>query len=190
MIKEVLKFMAGRQGFEPWEVLPSTVFKTAAFDHSAISRNSSKCGGATRIRTGDQSFAGSCLSHLAMAPHWWCPEPDLNRHSCNSRGILSPLCLPIPPSGLQNFKNLDNFCYKIIKTINLWSGRRDSNPRPQPWQGCALPLSYSRISIIGVQLYLIFIKNQYLFYKKIKFFAFFLKKLSNIELTSVSITPM
>src|SRR6266487_3732250 len=20
-----------------------------------------------------------------------------------------------------------------------WSGRRDSNPRPQPWQGCALP---------------------------------------------------
>jgi hypothetical protein len=26
-----------------------------------------------------------------------------------------------------------------------WSGRRDSNPRPQPWQGCALPLSYTRI---------------------------------------------
>ncbi len=26
-----------------------------------------------------------------------------------------------------------------------WSGRRDSNPRPQPWQGCTLPLSYSRI---------------------------------------------
>ncbi len=27
----------------------------------------------------------------------------------------------------------------------FWSGRRDSNPRPQPWQGCALPLSYTRI---------------------------------------------
>jgi hypothetical protein len=25
-----------------------------------------------------------------------------------------------------------------------WSGKRDLNPRPQPWQGCALPLSYSR----------------------------------------------
>src|SRR5882672_10377343 len=24
------------------------------------------------------------------------------------------------------------------------SGRRDSNPRRQPWQGCTLPLSYSR----------------------------------------------
>ena len=27
-----------------------------------------------------------------------------------------------------------------------WSGRRDLNPRPQPWQGCALPLSYFRLS--------------------------------------------
>ena len=27
----------------------------------------------------------------------------------------------------------------------FWSGRWDSNPRPQPWQGCALPLSYARI---------------------------------------------
>ncbi len=27
----------------------------------------------------------------------------------------------------------------------FWSGRRDSNPRPQPWQGRALPLSYTRI---------------------------------------------
>ncbi len=30
--------MAERQGFEPWEgYKPSTVFKTAAFDHSATS---------------------------------------------------------------------------------------------------------------------------------------------------------
>src|SRR5438046_1501412 len=27
----------------------------------------------------------------------------------------------------------------------FWSGRRDSNPRPRPWQGRALPLSYTRI---------------------------------------------
>ena len=30
--------MAGREGFEPPEARTSTVFKTAAFDHSAISR--------------------------------------------------------------------------------------------------------------------------------------------------------
>ena len=26
----------------------------------------------------------------------------------------------------------------------IWSGKRDLNPRPSPWQGDALPLSYSR----------------------------------------------
>ncbi len=26
----------------------------------------------------------------------------------------------------------------------IWSGKRDSNSRLQPWQGCALPLNYSR----------------------------------------------
>ena len=38
-----------------------------------------------------------------------------------------------------------------------WSGKRDLNPRHQPWQGCALPLSYSRsiknISIIENQCF-------------------------------------
>ena len=27
----------------------------------------------------------------------------------------------------------------------FWSGKRDSNSRLQPWQGCALPLNYSRL---------------------------------------------
>ena len=34
-----MSFLAEREGFEPPEVLPSTVFKTAAIDHSAISPN-------------------------------------------------------------------------------------------------------------------------------------------------------
>ena len=28
-----------------------------------------------------------------------------------------------------------------------WSGQWDLNPRHQPWQGCALPLSYTRIDL-------------------------------------------
>ena len=66
--------MAGREGFEPPEACTSTVFKTAAFDHSAISRTDIEaiCGGDTRIRTGDQGFAGPCLSHLAMSPFSLC----------------------------------------------------------------------------------------------------------------------
>ena len=49
---------------------------------------------------------------------------DLNPHSRNGQGILSPSCLPIPP-----FEHLRR----------KKSGKRDSNSRPQPWQGCALP---------------------------------------------------
>jgi hypothetical protein len=35
------------------------------------------------------------------------------------------------------------------RTIVSWSGRRDSNPRPRPWLGRALPLSYTRIREAG-----------------------------------------
>jgi hypothetical protein len=38
----------------------------------------------------------------------------------------------------------------LISFGKNWSGRRDSNPRPQPWQGCALPLSYARALRGGV----------------------------------------
>ena len=31
---------------------------------------------------------------------------------------------------------------------SVWSGRRDSNPRPSPWQGDALPLSHVRVQEI------------------------------------------
>jgi hypothetical protein len=34
----------------------------------------------------------------------------------------------------------------------FWSGRRGSNPRPRPWQGRALPLSYTRIRMIAGEL--------------------------------------
>ncbi len=34
---------------------------------------------------------------LSLSPHMY-SEWDLNPHSCNSQGILSPSCLPIPPS--------------------------------------------------------------------------------------------
>jgi hypothetical protein len=80
-----------------------------------------------------------------------------------SRGILSPLCLPISPpgqtgggrgrnrTGVQGFAGL---CITILLLdLNVWSGKRGSNSRPQPWQGCALPLSYSRITRIYITLF-------------------------------------
>ncbi len=46
------------------------------------------------------------------------------------------LCRP-----LHNHSAIQPFLKVLSK---LWSGKRGSNSRPQPWQGCALPLSYSR----------------------------------------------
>src|SRR6056300_1439003 len=56
--------------------------------------------------------------------------------------ILSPACLPIPPPGLNK---------KPSGVGGSSSERRDSNPRPQPWQGCALPTEL--LSQLGRQIY-------------------------------------
>jgi hypothetical protein len=47
---------------------------------------------------------------------------------------------PAPISRSQPFANFpSNFNSFFV------SGKRDLNPRPSPWQGDALPLSYSRV---------------------------------------------
>ena len=42
--------------------------------------------------------------------------------------------LPIPPPG-----HFENRSLSTYTNISKKSGKRDSNSRPQPWQGCALP---------------------------------------------------
>ncbi len=57
------------------------------------------------------------------------PEPPREGYAGHTEDrIRGPK--PRPVFGFHDFRN--------------WSGRRDSNSRPQPWQGCALPLSYAR----------------------------------------------
>ena len=119
--------MAGREGFEPPEVLPSTVFKTAAFNHSAISRLVI-VEATPRFELGNQGFAGPCLTT------WLC------RHYMVPEAGLEPARKQYP----RDFKSLVS-TNSTTRAIIIWSGKRGSNPRPQPWQGCALPLSYSRI---------------------------------------------
>ncbi len=54
--------------------------------------------------------------------HPVCPAPQTNGRQMAA--VVGIQCLPI---------------------LEIWSGRRGSNPRPRPWQGRALPLSYTRI---------------------------------------------
>ena len=49
------------------------------------------------------------------------PGRDLNPHDRNGHWILSPTCLPFHHLGI------------------ILSGKRDSDSRPRPWQGRALP---------------------------------------------------
>ena len=45
-----------------------------------------------------------------------------------------------------------------------WSGRRDLNPRLQPWQGCTLPLSYSRSTKEGSTLETPFLSSSFFYF--------------------------
>ena len=74
------------------------------------------------------------------------------RTDITAHRILSPACLPIPPPGRPK-KSKHGF-----DTVpGTMSERRDSNPRPQPWQGCALPAEllshFLPVYRSGVQIY-------------------------------------
>ena len=50
------------------------------------------------IRTTSFRLISKIIPHKSIS--YWCPERESNSHSYESRGILSPLRLPVPPSGL------------------------------------------------------------------------------------------
>src|SRR5204862_1114921 len=77
-------------------------------------------------------FADRRLNHLATPPFravMTLATPQIVPWPIGARGKL-PVRRRRPRSARGRLKD--------------WSGKRDLNPRPQPWQGCALPLSYSR----------------------------------------------
>jgi hypothetical protein len=53
-----------------------------------------------------------------------------------------------PKSSQETGRTLCNFVSLVVEGLRepkeIWSGRRDLNPRLRPWQGRTLPLSYSR----------------------------------------------
>ncbi len=61
---------------------------------------------------------------------------DLNPYGHNGHWILSPTCLPIPP---LEPALVTHTIKKRRQAALVLSEKRDSNPRPPPWQGGALP---------------------------------------------------
>jgi hypothetical protein len=83
-------------------------------------------------------------------------EPPLHRGHCpEEEKLISDLLEPLvrdlarrPGRSTKRMPPKESFIQRFVgkdESAKSWSGRRDSNPRPQPWQGCALPLSYTRI---------------------------------------------
>ncbi len=106
------------------------------------------------------------LGGLSVEFAWWA-RGELNPHGVSPQRILSPPRLPVPTlaqgdipyrregkrdGGDGRIRTAEwGFCRPLpchlatSPRIQPWSGRWDLNPRPSPWQGDALPLSYSRI---------------------------------------------
>ena len=86
-------------------------------------------GGGGRNRTGVDGFAGRCMTTLPPRPGWTRPEQ-------------ASIALSRPDEGKirRNTKRKGRAAsgnYRL--SPGNWSGKRVSNSRPQPWQGCALP---------------------------------------------------
>ena len=94
-------------------------------------------------------------------------RPESNRHARNGHRILSPARLPIPP--LRHLY----YPYKKPRFYRDLSGKRDSNSRPRPWQGRALPTELFPRCCLTVQRYAKYHSAQVLFKLFFNFFLLF-----------------
>ncbi|KTD20561.1 hypothetical protein Llan_1814 [Legionella lansingensis] len=92
-------------------------------------------GAQGRSRTGTEfnpprdfkSLASTCFATWAF---YWRLRPESNRRP----RLCRPLHNHSATQPKLNPKKKSDYGVALI-----WSGKRDSNSRPQPWQGCALP---------------------------------------------------
>ena len=109
----------------------------------------------------NQASRGKFFAHAPRKPHEWCPGPDLNRYGDFSptdfKSVVSTnfttragIWRRDPESNWANRicnPGHNRFAIAPLKMTKgklgafpwIWSGKRVSNSRPQPWQGCALP---------------------------------------------------
>ena len=82
-------------------------------------------------------------------------EGSVTKHPQTSRPLKTQLHVLLNALGytaLQPSVYLTRYCCpicsvlsRILHILHNWFGRRDSNPRPQAYEACKLPLLYSRI---------------------------------------------
>ena len=77
-------------------------------------------------------------------------RPLQSTYRSNRRSNRSSRSTSSPPGHGRTQKKRQPF-----RLSSFWSGKRGSDPRPQPWQGCALPteLFPRSVSRLGLQIY-------------------------------------
>ena len=75
-------------------------------------------------------------------------QKTIKKRSLNIIRILKLQCLEATPRFELGIKVLQTSALPLGYVAIKWSGKRDSNSRPPPWQGGALPLSYFRITMV------------------------------------------
>ena len=89
-----------------------------------------KRGARDRTRTGTILRSGDFKSPVSTNFTTRAKDGGAGRNRTGVHGVAVRCMTTLPP--------------RLIYLFAVWSGKRGSNSRPQPWQGCALPLSYSR----------------------------------------------
>jgi hypothetical protein len=84
-----------------------------------------------------------CTARLDGTPVWHLRLSNYPGSHRTQKPRFSPYRLRRNDFSLESFRKFGNI--RQARKVATWSGRRDLNPRPSPWQGDALPLSYSRI---------------------------------------------
>src|SRR5471030_723271 len=136
----LLQFWSGRRVSnsrpQPWQgcALPTELLPRGAF-----------FGGEDRSRTDLDGFAGRCIT--ALLPR---QRKLLTKITAGLRAAIRnsgageesrTLDLNLGKVALYqlSYSRMESYFTTDCASLKSWSGRRVSNSRPQPWQGCALP---------------------------------------------------
>ena len=100
----------------------------------------------------------ACLFEALLMSRCRAMHPVRNVSACEQApsGQFRPVCAPLVETRTSNPRgrsSLNRLAFFHAKRASCWmpflhekSARRESNPRPPPWQGGAPPLSHSRMS--------------------------------------------
>ena len=124
-------------------------FRALSCSHPDVAPTSSRMKPSplwSRSRAPEMQYMGELRNRaVAMAP-----PPSRRRAGCPVSRVAVPGVLPAAARCRLWCRCAAVWCrFAVVAPLSLcsdfWSGRRDSNPRPQPWQGCALPLRHFRV---------------------------------------------